>query len=288
MSVAMTVSTSEAAAVTKEACIDAHASSQVLQRKGQLRAAREQLEICLQETCPQILRVACGQWLEQVEASTPTVVFEAKDGRGEPTADVRVLMDGAPLADHLDGRSIPLDPGEHTFRFDAPDGAHREMRILVPEGRKNWPIVADFVQSKRADVGATSATGAAGADGSRRTLGYVLGGVGLASIATGAAFGIVALGASKQNVCSSPCPAKDANGAPNPTLVRGNDAYDRAGTFAWLSDIGFGAGILALGVGAYLVLTSAAPNAVAPQKASVSVLPTVLVNGGALLFEGRL
>ncbi|MEJ7729211.1 MAG: hypothetical protein WKG00_08345 [Polyangiaceae bacterium] len=64
------------------ACVDAHVAAQRLRRDGKLRAAREQLVSCARTSCPQVLVRECAAWLSEVEATIPSVLFEATDEAG--------------------------------------------------------------------------------------------------------------------------------------------------------------------------------------------------------------
>jgi hypothetical protein len=203
--------------------------------------------------------------LEQVETNTPSIVVEGKDKKGAPTTAVRVLVDGSVALERLDGRALPLDPGEHRLRFEAPEGV-RDQTIVVVEGQKNRPIVVDFEEPKTSAPREVAPVVDTSGARSQRTIGFVVGGVGIASLAVGTIVGLLALGAAGDATCSSPCFARDATGAPNPKLVNADDAYDRANRYAWVSNVTLGVGLVALAVGAYLVLTSRP----APTRATAS------------------
>jgi hypothetical protein len=281
-----------AAAVTKEVCVQALENAQVLRKKGQLRAAREQLMTCSQDGCPGIVRSACAEWLEQVEAGQPTVVLEAHGAGGTSTTDIRVTMDDAPLVDRLDGRAIAVDPGEHRFRFEATKGARREVHVVVPEGQKNFAVVAEFEEPRPPPVTGPSAAErdreerAIAAAQARRTAGYIVGGIGVAALAGGTVFGILALSANGDAVCPRPCPVHDVTGANNPKLTSAHQAADRADSLAWVCDIGLGLGIVGIAAGAYLVLTSRGPRpGVELPRQTATLVPAPLPHGGAVLLE---
>ena len=46
-------------------------------------------------------------------------------------------MDGEPLADRLEGTAVSVDPGEHTFTFEAPGYAVATKRLMILEGQKD-------------------------------------------------------------------------------------------------------------------------------------------------------
>ncbi|WP_437616872.1 hypothetical protein WMF20_23505 [Sorangium sp. So ce834] len=124
----------------KRACAAAYERAQGLRRDGKLLAAREALIACSQPTCPAAAVADCGPWLAEVEKSLPTVVIAARDAHGRERLDVRVLVDGRPLAAALDGKALPVDPGPHTFRYEPASGPAVEERVLIREGEKNRAI----------------------------------------------------------------------------------------------------------------------------------------------------
>jgi hypothetical protein len=128
----------------KVTCVQASDDAQAAERAGKLRAAREKLLVCADDSCPPVLRSACAQWLVDVDRSLPTVVLAARDARGADLVTVHVSLDGQPLAERLDGRAVPVDPGAHNFRFDSDAGTHVEQSLVVREGEQNRLVVAAF------------------------------------------------------------------------------------------------------------------------------------------------
>src|SRR5262245_5655824 len=64
---------------------------------GQYRSAERAFEVCANTACPNAIRHDCMQWLSDLLASTPTVVFVVHDDRGSDLEDVVVTMDGEVL-----------------------------------------------------------------------------------------------------------------------------------------------------------------------------------------------
>jgi hypothetical protein len=95
----------------------------------------------------------------------------------------------------------------------------------------------------------------------KRTAGYVVLGVGAAGVAIGAVFGLLAL--SKKSDADASCQGRFD--CPRD----GYDANNSAHTDATISTIAFGVGLVAIGVGAYLFLTSR-------PKATAQSAPLVL------------
>ena len=98
------------------------------------------LRACVTPACPRLIRDDCADRLRAVDAAQPAILFEAKDASGAALTAVAVAVDGAPLADHLDGTAVLVDPGSHTFSF--PRGRHvaTARRVARPAaGRKEPP-----------------------------------------------------------------------------------------------------------------------------------------------------
>ncbi len=260
----------------KSACFDAASKGQRLKATHQLIEAREQLRACSAARCPGIVQSDCTRWLEAVETALPTVVVTAKNASGADVVEAKVLVDGQPFADKLDGRAVPIDPGAHTFRLETADGAV-DQQVVVPEGEQNQRIA----MALRAAAGTPSApaSGDEKAPSTRdssspwRTVGWVLGGAGVVGLGFGVGFGVAAINDKNGAHCNSAgqCqlgPLGDARNA------------------AFAADVAFAAGATLLAGGAALVLL--APHASAGQQggttAHVRVLPGV--GSGALIVDG--
>ena len=133
------------------ACIDASARGQEQRDKGKLRDARESFLACSRTACHAIIRTDCAAWLADVEARTPSIVVSAQDPDGRDVADVRVSLDGQPLADHLEARAIPLDPGEHTFRFERAGSLPVTRAVILREGERRRVISVRFSPEAKAE-----------------------------------------------------------------------------------------------------------------------------------------
>ncbi|MGO9839465.1 MAG: hypothetical protein ACLP1X_35240 [Polyangiaceae bacterium] len=135
LSAMLTSATALAAPPTKEQCIAANEAVQYLREAHKLREAREKLLLCVSEACPGPVRDDCAQRLDEVAKVTPSIVFEVKDASGNDVSGVMITMDGQPLARSAAGVAIDLDPGEHTFAFEAA-GRKTEKNLIVVEGVK--------------------------------------------------------------------------------------------------------------------------------------------------------
>ncbi|MDB4937215.1 MAG: hypothetical protein JWP87_4187 [Labilithrix sp.] len=196
--VAPRVARADRGAPTKAECIDAYTSGQRSKQRGELAAARARLMVCSRDPCPTALQADCSEWLSEVQRLQPTVVIVAQDSEGHDRTDVRVIVDGAVVAERLDARAVEIDPGERTFRFELAGHAPVEQRILVREGQKAREIsVKLVVRSAAGPARAPASAGGFGppppgeeaAPGPPWTA-YAFGGLALAGLGTFAGFGL--------------------------------------------------------------------------------------------------
>jgi len=107
-----------------------------LRSAHKLRAAREKLLICAAASCPVDIRNECIRRLDQVNAAIPTIVFEMKDGAGNDVGRAKVAVDGLALSDRLEGTALSVDPGEHSFLFEAPGQIAVQKSFVIREAEK--------------------------------------------------------------------------------------------------------------------------------------------------------
>src|SRR5439155_14957973 len=100
-----------------DACLAAYENAQRLRKEGRLRASREQLGLCVQATCPNLVKRDCSRWTAELETMLPTVIVNARDPEGKDVLAVRVWVDGSIFLDKLDGKPHEIDPGVHVFRY---------------------------------------------------------------------------------------------------------------------------------------------------------------------------
>ncbi|HTV18966.1 MAG TPA: hypothetical protein VMG12_09855 [Polyangiaceae bacterium] len=127
----------EASESTKQ-CLGAYEAGQRLRQAGDLITAAGELRVCGGPACPVRMQGDCQRWLDDVERSTPTVIFRVRDAHGEQLANVTVSIDGA-AAKRLDGRALLMNPGEHRIVFEHPGFQSLETPAFVTEGEKLEP-----------------------------------------------------------------------------------------------------------------------------------------------------
>lgn len=142
--IAILLAAARANAADVQTCLDAAERGQRARSSGKLREARDSFQLCGLESCPAMVRRDCVQWLSEVTQSLPTLVFGAKDANGRDLFDVTVSMDGEVILGKLDGKSVAVDPGPHTFKFDVPGRASVVERALVKEGEKSRVMSVSF------------------------------------------------------------------------------------------------------------------------------------------------
>src|SRR4051812_23133074 len=91
-----------------QTCATAAETAETLRHGGKLLQARERLLVCTRAVCPTIVRADCIQWLAEVDVALPALVVRARDAEGRDVLAVRVLLDGHPWLDKLDGRAAPV------------------------------------------------------------------------------------------------------------------------------------------------------------------------------------
>jgi len=179
----------------KAVCLAAYEDAQRLRVASKLVAAREQLRVCRADACPALVRNECEKWLGEVAESLPSVVLSARDPGGKDLIDATVSIDGA-APRGLDGKSVDVDPGSHTFRFQRGKDV-KEERWLVRQGEHNRVIVGVLGESPSPAVsGPAVASGAAvgGQPSSQRTIGLVVGGVGVVGLGAATVLALAANG----------------------------------------------------------------------------------------------
>lgn len=278
-SLALVLSTSEAPAAEgqdKAACADAYKGAQVQRKSGALKRARESLLVCVSDRCPSVIQPDCTRWLTEVEAALPSLAFAAKGADGRDLTAVKVTVDGQVLAESLDGKSIPIDPGSHALHFETQGETPIDQTIVVREGEKARVVSVSWAKLAAAET-PSSATAPPPPPARAPVAAWVLGGVGVASLAT---FGVLALhGSSRRsdlkNSCYGHCSDSDVSSVKTEFAI---------------ADAALGVGIVTGAISTVLFLTSrgsterASPAATAkPRVLALDVAPS---KGGASVGVG--
>lgn len=138
-------------------CARWHETAQVERLDGRLLEAREALLSCASEECPSFVRVDCVEWLDEVRAQIPTVIFEATSDDGLVT-DVAVSVGDDVLTTKLDGQPIEVAVGLSVFTFTRVNGERKTLRVLLRPGETNRIVSVDFRRPEKAPAPPTQST----------------------------------------------------------------------------------------------------------------------------------
>jgi hypothetical protein len=267
-----------------KACLDAANQGQTLRDGHKMILAREQFRLCAQATCPAVVRKDCASWLDQLDLVQPTVVFDATDSSGNDVSAATVKVDGRVLTSRLDGTALAVDPGEHTFTFEAPgqptvtrtlvlkEGeSMRRVPVLIGAAAERAPVAPPMPAAGTSPLAPTPSPAPPHPTGlaTRQTIGLVVGAAGVAGLAAGGIFGVLAVSAKNdyQRQCGSniDVPAGFCNS-------QGVNGHDDAATKATLSTAFFIGGAVAAGLGTVLFLLPTKDSAAQAGLAPGSIL----------------
>lgn len=263
------VPTSSARADETEACVDANEQSIQLRNEHKLLAARAASAKCAAPSCPEDVRRVCSERALKLNDVIPSILFTVKDGSGHDVLGVKVTVDGAPAATDPSMNSLELDPGPHTFVFEAA-GQRVEQSFLLRERerQRGEAIVLGPAAPAAAPPAASVAPRSVPPPHVDCTAGWVVGGIGVASLVGGSVAGVLALTLRADS--NSLCPGNQCTQA---GVDKNNDAI----AAAWVSDFGIGIGLVGVGVATYLLLRSGDQ-----APAAVSVVPFVLAGSAGI------
>jgi hypothetical protein len=240
------------AAPTKQECVASNEQAQALREQEHLKAARDQLAVCIAAACPGPVRQDCAERIAEIERVMPTLVFEVRDEAGHDLTHVELRVDGKLTASALDGAPVRIDPGEHELSFGS-GGAQLTKMFVVREGQKD----------RRERIVLTTPPPAPGR--ARRVGALVAGGVGVTSIVVGTVLGIVAK-STYDNALSSDC-----QGDPHKCTPPGISMVSMAHDEATVSTVGFVAGAVLVAGGVALWATSSHEVRVQPMAGGAAL-----------------
>lgn len=195
-----------------------------------------------------------------------------------------VTRNGISIPEAAWGTSVPVDPGLQSIKATAPGKKAWENRINLGDAETRTVAVPML------EVDPFARTAKAGGDekpspsqpepreppGNRRTIGYVVGGAGVVLLAVGGYFGLRTL--SQKSDSDTHCPGSVCD-------AQGVSASEDAHRSANLANVGVGLGLVAAGVGTWLVLTSTS-DAAPPATGRLRLTPSAGPSGGAVSLAG--
>ena len=161
-----------------EQCVQAYEDGQQARKRGELKKAAEAFTVCAAESCPDLTKSDCVQWLGEVEALRPTILLVLIDEQGKDVANAKVFVDGELHSESLDGKALALDPGPHKIRIVAAGKPELTEELVVREG--------DKLRKVELTLGAASGVSTSG---TISPFTWVLAGIGGASLVTFATVG---------------------------------------------------------------------------------------------------
>lgn len=213
------------------------------ERRGQIASAWQRLREAKERLTPGDERIALvDSKIAALEARLPRLTL-----RVEPeTSGQRVLRDGQELGAASLGVAVPVDPGEHRVQLRTPGSTPRVVTVAVAEG-ENKELVLEPGPSAANTAAPVPAPAPASAGNSGRTAGFIIGGVGLAGIATSLVAGAIVL--DRKSTVDRECAGSECTS-------RGVEAADSGRTWSTVSTVACITGAAAVGVGAYFILSS--------------------------------
>jgi hypothetical protein len=174
----------------KAACIGAFDQAQVDRAASHYLASQKQLLMCARPVCGNGLMAECTQMYTELDRAIPSVVLTVHDDASNvDLTAVDVSVDGHPFTKVLDGKPIPIDPGEYEFVFSVPGREPVRRSLVVGTGDKYRQVQVAFPASRPLVRSAPIASSSVAVDTPATargvpTMSYVLGGVGIAGIGT--------------------------------------------------------------------------------------------------------
>lgn len=175
----------------------------------------------------------------------------------EPAPGMVIKRDGAEQSTASLNEKLPIDPGSHTIVAEAPGKKRHEQTVQIAEGATVTAVIPALEEAPPEETKPGGVGSGEGGDPTRgrtqRIAGFVVGGVGLASLGVGAAF--VGLTASQSSDVEALCPDQRC------TTAEGRDALDTGMLYANLANGLLIAGGVVAATGLVVVLTAPSSDA---------------------------
>jgi hypothetical protein len=204
-----------------------------------------------------------------LEAKLPHLTIRVK---GPVEGASKVLRDQTEIGPAGQGVPLPVDAGQHVITVRAPGHFDDATTVTLAEGENKEVIVKIGAVDPAA---AARLAGGEADDGSgTRTLGWALGGVGVAGLASAVTTGLMVV--SKKHVVEAECNAETKE-CPS---QEGADAASAGRTLLTLNTVSWVIAAAGLGAGAYFVISGSR------SRPSATIAPTFGPMGGALSCAG--
>jgi hypothetical protein len=202
------------------------------------------------------------------------------------------------------GTAMPVDPGDHVIRVTAPGKEPWSQDIKIPPTSRTFsvtvPALADAAEVEEATANPATETGQAtgvvrtdtrpppdsSSSNGQKVAALVVGGVGIAAMATGTVFAIQSRNSNKEALKLCLIPSADGDTCPTvPEQTRHDQLVQDAKDERLMGFIGFGVGGAAL-ITAVILYVTANPEAASSERA-FTVTPLSGQGGWGAAFSGR-
>jgi hypothetical protein len=223
-----------------------------------------------------------------LEPKLPRLTLTAE----HPVSGLKVLIDDIAIGEGALGVAVPIDPGPHrvaasapghvTWTAEVPIAQAQQLELAIPALEPEpapvavapaapAPVAAPPQRRPAPAPGVTARAAPQRSSSGAATVGWIVGGVGIVGVGVGTVFGLRSL--DSYDEADQGCPNSHENCPP--AAIEERVASERE---AWISNIAFGVGLVAVGTGAYLILSSRAH----PQREKVTLSARPSARGGWL------
>jgi hypothetical protein len=202
----------------------------------------------------------------------------------EPAEGQEVTLDGVVIGGAAWGSPVSIDPGSHQVTASAPGRISWDDRIAIGAGERLTLTVPKLTPAPVAPVAPVASLAAPSvrtqtapskqddATSGSSAVGWVVGGAGVALVGVGTFFGIQTL--SKKKRSDELCPTDST------CTEEGARLNEEAQTSAWIANIAIGAGIVGIGAGTYLILSSGSAGEAQGRRSPARAENAGLLPGG--------
>lgn len=192
-----------------------------------------------------------------------------------------VTVDGEPIARAAWGTAVPMDPGGHDLVASGSGHKTTTLHFEVTEGAAGGSVSVPPLSEEAPVVRTTYITQSSEPLLTRRGAGYLVGALGLVSLGVGVVTGVVYLTKRRDNnrECVGDPPETNGTLCDQTALDAARSDLSAGKTLGTVSTIGLGLGVVGLGIGGYLVLTSRPPR----TRSAVNVRLVPGLGGGAVV-----
>jgi hypothetical protein len=240
--------------------------AQCEEKLGKVATARAHAVEALERLPKDDFRIPFAQkMIASLEKRSPSVTVRLKD---PSNPEVHVERDGVVLGVGSFGVALPTDPGPHVFTLHAGDQEVERHEVQLQEGEE---VTVEFTSvPERTRLGGSSRSAPDKGEGSgKRTLAWIsiaTGGLGLTGFMTASAASTY-----KEHCKDATC---DAEGRAAASLGKVTEV---------VSPVAFGVGLLGIGLGTYLLVSSKGRS---PGAAQVTLSPQLSLPGAGMTVSG--